>query len=586
MSAIIEVRNPTKTFGRGQAIRAENRSWMGIIMCLFILLIGCDHKPDQDEVSVNSAIFTRTGLFLEMAGSVPIRSITISRDGQTLVSQSLDSPGQALINLKWESGTRYDLKVSTRDGVVNMPVYAPDKPSPVKIADIALEDLDKEEMEYRYYASRGSEVCFSPDGAYIGVGSKGGYVYLVSTASKEILWKHKIPQGRVATVVISNDGKLIAGEESMDGFLYCFDLKTGNLVWQYKTAQDFDNKGSSVIRMRGRYKYYPLQLWGLKIDNDNNPYVMVRHASEKLINEKKTMVTTSMVYRFSIKTGQPVWKYPLKDSAWGLDISEDGKYVIPSMGWAKTATLVVIDGETGKPCWQYEFAGRQEGVESFRGTTGFMARISPDSRHVVVNQMYPDWTFVFDNQASSKNEKPLLLWKKKFLKVLDVSGVPISASSANLKLTNTDLIFATWSTRALGMGAETRCLPARHPDADTLFVYDYEGKLKWKWKLGEGIWNNDCLLSKKGEYMVIPIGLVPETSFANPKDMGVYVFSPNAQGGGTARLNWFYHTPGFAYKAAVSPDGKYIVVIEAPFDVDPDRLKEDIQGSHRLIILS
>jgi hypothetical protein len=228
----------------------------------------------------------------------------------------------------------------------------------------------------------------------------------------------------------------------------------------------------------------------------------------------------------------------------------------------------------------------QDDPELFRGTTGFEARISPDSHYVVVNQVYPDHTLVFDNLQSVKNGRAQLLWNKKFLEVIKVGKVPIGVSSVNLELTDTNLIFATWSTRAVGATANNIQFPAQHPDADTLFVYDYSGKLQWKWKLGEGIWNKDCYLSQGGKYMVIPIGLVPETSFANPQDMGIYVFNNQADGVATARLNWFYHTQGFAYKAAISPDGKRIVVLEGPFDIDPDPMKENIVGRHRLIILS
>ena len=72
----------------------------------------------------------------------------------------------------------------------------------------------------------------------------------------------------------------------------------------------------------------------------------------------------------------------------------------------------------------------------------------------------------------------------------------------------------------------------------------------------------------------------------NPHDMGIYVFNPKAEGGATAKMCWFYNIEGFAYKSDISADGKYIVVLEGPFDIDPDRIKENIVGKHRLIILS
>jgi outer membrane protein assembly factor BamB len=562
---------------------------IGVIVIISgLILIGCGPKENKadEKIAIDSVVFTRTGLFLKMSLPVSIQKVTISKNGNALVSKSIAATGETLVDFQWCGNTKYDLEVVADQATLAMPVYAPEKASPVKIAEIPLEELEKEEMEYRYYAARGTEVRFSPDGKYIGVGSKGGYVYLVEVASKKIVWKHKIPEARVAKVAFAGGGKMIAGEESRDGNLYCFDIVSGKIIWQYETLQDFKEKCSQITKMEGRYKYYPLQIWGLCVDKADNCYVMVRHCCERQINGKQVPVTTSMVYKVNLETGKPIWKFPINASAWGLNISEDGKYVIPSIGWAKQAPLFVLDGASGKPLWEYAFQSPEKNPESFRGTTGFEARISPDSRHVVVNQVYPDYTLVFDNQESIKSGQAQILWKKKFLKVLDVSNVPIGVSSVNLELTDEDLIFATWSTRAMGAVEKNIQLPALHPDADTLFVYDYDGKLKWKWKLGEGIWNKDCLLSKNAKYMAIPIGLVPETSLANPQDMGIYVFSPNVNGGATARLNWFYHTQGFAYKADISPDGKHIVVLEGPFDIDPDRMRENIVGQHRLIILS
>jgi outer membrane protein assembly factor BamB len=560
--------------------------WVTVIIAGFFLT-GCGQKSNQgdDNVTIDSVVFTRTGLFLHMNKPVSIQQIKISRDGRALVSSSPDAAGKALIDLAWRGNTKYDLEVVTEKTTLAMPVYAPEKPSPVKLAEIPLETLEKEEMEYRYYASRSTEVRFSPDGQYIGVGSKGGFVYLIHTASGKILWKHKIPEARVAKIVFADGGNLIAGEESRDGNIYCFDVKSGKIIWQYKTNHDFEGKCAQVTKMEGKYTYYPLQVWGLCVDKAGNGYAMVRHCCEKEIDGKRITDTTSLVYKLDLATGKPVWRFPIPASAWGLNISEDGKYVIPSIGWTRQATLWVVDSVSGKPLWEYAFNTPEKNPASFRGTTGFEARISPDSRYVVVNQVYPDHTLVFDNPGSIKNGQAQLLWKKQFLNVLDVSNVPIGVSSVNLELTNTDLIFATWSTRTVGTTGAAIQLPALHPDADTLFVYDYQGSLKWKWKLGEGIWNKDCLLSQNAGYMVIPIGLVPETSSANPEDMGIYVFSPNVDGGATARLNWFYHTQGFAYKADISPDGKYIALLEGPFDIDPDRMKETIVGKHRLLIL-
>ena len=362
-----------------------------LFVFLVIFLTGCGQQQDQktDSLTINSVVFTRTGLFVKMSEPVTIKQVNISRNGQNIVSQSFNAVKEVLIDLDWARNSKYDLEVVTDKQTVKMPVYSSDKPSPVKIAEILLEDLEQGEMQYRYYASRGAKVCFSPDGKMVGVGSKGGYIYVIDIESKQIVWKHKIPEGRVAKVAFTSDGRLYAGEESKDGYFYCFDARSGKLLWKYKTFDDFEDRGSQVTNMRGDFKYWPLVIWGLAVDRENNPYFMVRNNFEREIKGKKIRDINSMVCKFDGKTGKPVWKFPIATSAWGLRISEDGKYVIPIIGWAEEATLSVLDSSSGKPFWQYTFTCKDSKIDSFRGRTGFHAEISPDGKYVVVNQVYP-----------------------------------------------------------------------------------------------------------------------------------------------------------------------------------------------------
>ncbi|BBO81946.1 dehydrogenase [Desulfosarcina ovata subsp. sediminis] len=552
-----------------------------------LIFSGCAQKGNQgdENLKIDSVVFTRTGLFLKMSEPVSIQKVVLSKDGRILVTHSPGTAGQALIDLAWCNNTKYDLEVVTDKASLAMPVYAPEKPSPVKIAEIPLEDLEKKEMEYLYYAWRGAQVRFSPDGAFIGVGSKGGYVYLVRVSSKKIVWKHKIPEGRVSKVAFTNDGKLIAAEESRDGNVYCFDVNSGDLLWTYRSANDFDMQGFHPKTMGDRFTNYPLVCWGLCVDAKSNVYVMIRHNLEKTVNGRRKSMTTALVCRLNTQNGEPVWRFPINTSAWGLILSRDGRFVFAEIGFAKEAVLSVLDTRSGTPLWQYTFTSPAKGPRS-RWGTGFNGAISPDGRYVAINQTYPSTTFLFDNTKSIESGRPELLWKNQFLKTLDVGGIPIGTSSINIELTDTELIFSTYRAQATGRSTSPTAVPAMHPDADTLFVYDFNGNLKWKWKIGDGTWNSEGIISTDGRYIVLPIGVVPSNALADPEGMGVYVFELSRPGGASAKLDWFHHTEGFAYKGDISPDGKTIVVLEGPFDVDPDPLKEDIRGKHRLIILS
>ena len=566
--------------------KPNHRALPALLLTLFILLTGCGQKDPGENapVHLDSVIFTRTGFYLQGGSQAGIQEVSIEQDGQTLAHAAYPAPRETvLMDLDWQPGTRYELKAVTNGGPLETAVYAPGKPSAVKLAEIPLEDLDKGEMEYLYYAWRGAQVRFSPDGNSIGVGSKGGYVYLISMPEKRIMWSHKIPEGRVAKVAFTDDGRLVAAEESCDGNVYCFDVATGKVLWTYCSADHFKGPKTGITQ-RGMFKNYPFMGWGLCIDKQNNPYVMVRQTYEKTVNGRQQSITTSLVSKLDTATGKPVWTFPINGSAWGLTLSEDGRYVFPAIGWAKTAQLSVLDTATGKPLWQHTFTSPQ-GQES-RWGTGFEGEISPDGHYLVINQISPNVTHVFNNAKSIETGQAELLWQKQFFKPLDVSGVPIDTHSIHLNLTQSEIIFSTYSARTMNRSANQSASPAQHPDADTLFVYDYEGRLKWKWKMGDGTWNSESALAAGDRYLVIPLGIVPANTLSNPEDMGAYVFNLKASGGATAKLNWFYHTSGFAYKSDISPDGRHIVVLEGPYDIDPDPERENIVGRHRLLILS
>lgn len=559
---------------------------LSILLVLMTMITGCSRKndPGRSDLNIDAMVFARTGVFVKAGQKAAIETIALLKDGRELGMTHPDASGTALVDVQWQPEEKYELKVSAGDASRINPIYAPFKPSPVRIAEIPLEELEKGEMEYLYYAWRGAQVRFSPDSAYIGVGSKGGYVHLVDMASRQMAWQHKIPEGRVSKVAFTHDGKLIAAEESRDGYIYCFDAPSGKLLWKYRSADHFDMTHSRVTA-RGTFKNYPLMCWGLCIDQWNNAYAMIRHNTEKERRGRTQTVSDAMIFKLDTATGRPVWTFPIETGSWGLMLSKDGRYLFPSIGWADEALLSVLDTQTGKPLWQYTFKGSDNPAES-RWGTGFEGDISPDGRYLVVNQISPNGTFVFDNRKSVQTGQAELLWQRQFLKTLNVGGIPINLGCINLKLTDTDLIFTSYSARAALGSRNQAAMPVRHPDSDTLFVYDFDGRLKWKWKMGEGIWNSDGAFSADGRYLILPLGTEPANSLADPEDMGVYVFSPSAPGGASNKLDWFFHTEGFAYKADISADGRYIVVLEGPFDIDPDHMKEKIVGKHRLVILS
>jgi hypothetical protein len=118
--------------------------------------------------------------------------------------------------------------------------------------------------------------------------------------------------------------------------------------------------------------------------------------------------------------------------------------------------------------------------------------------------------------------------------------------------------------------------PFEHPSGNTIFAYDYDGNLLWKWRV-DG-YAGECALNDR--YLVIPLAqnLVTEDRSGH----GVYVFDVSERGGASSRLIQTYNTEGITVSADISPDGRYIAALEAP-----SRLEDGtVLGEYKVHILT
>jgi len=118
--------------------------------------------------------------------------------------------------------------------------------------------------------------------------------------------------------------------------------------------------------------------------------------------------------------------------------------------------------------------------------------------------------------------------------------------------------------------------PVKHPDAGSIMVFDLNGTLKWKFRLGGQVTN----IKTAGRYLIL--GTCHDQDTLDFNYTGVFVFDLTAGEGAAEKYIGFYHTNGpVLWKAlGCSDDGKTIV---AP--TWPVRVRTEEHGEHAVYIV-
>ncbi len=295
------------------------------------------------------------------------------------------------------------------------------------------------------------------------------------------------------------------------------------------------------------------------------------------------------IYAFDIESGKVLWRYPeneVMDSGvlW-IDVSQDGNYIAfdtyvdtkaGKRGVRKYADgqIVVLNSE-GKKLWSYEkpILPYQDNSYAYRGIS-----FSKDGKYLLGTDLYGAG-YLFDNEEIIKTGEAFPLWSKNISTAIEISGIPIYGSLNNAYILGNDVLFSVGSTYIplKARSAKYNKAPVEHPNGNTLIVYNLKGDLLWKWKV-EG-YTHRMFASKDGRFLVFPIA---QNIVTNNIDVhGVYVFDNSAVGGATSKLAYIYKTKGIVVAVAISPDGKYIAVLEAPVRLEDG----STLGEYRLHVL-
>ncbi|MCC4769960.1 dehydrogenase [Methanosarcina sp. DH2] len=521
-------------------------------------------------VPIDSVVFSRTGALLTLKDEAEISEIRISsEDNQVDVLDIEKTEDQSFLSFDWTPETRYKFEVITGSGASSaLEVYAPEKPALKEEYTIELEDVTPGPIEKTSMNTKGV-TKFSPDSKYLAIGTHGGSLKFIELATGEKVWEKQLVKGisdaRIADIEFSEDSKhLIVGEESPDAFIYCFDLN-GTEIWKFGAGKEL---GSDL-------KYMPA-MKKIKLDSNGNIYVAASRACGYIGEKYKYL---GRVYSFDPE-GNLRWKFPeseLMDSGvtW-IDATPGGEYAVfgttcftKADNW-KDGTVHVLNGNTGEEHWSYQILP----VEPFFDYTSiwYSTQITPDGEQLIT--MTSDGrAFLFNNSRIIETGIPEIAWQQNISTPIVVSGVPIYGSANYAYIVNDTLIFSIGSTFSKDKNKDA---PFEHPSGNSLFAYDSDGNLLWKWRL-DG-YAGEC--AQNDRYLVIPLAqnLVTEDRSVH----GVYVFDVSKSGGASSRLSQIYGTEGITVSADISSDGRYIAALEAPARLDDGT----VLGEYKVHILT
>lgn len=521
-------------------------------------------------VPIDSVVFSRAGALITLKEETNVSQVKVSSENSSTETIEIgETEAQVFAAFDWNPEVQYKFEVITGDGATSiLEVYAPEKPALKEEYAIELEDVTPGPIDKTSANIKGT-IKFSPDSKYLAIGTNGGSLKLVELATGEKVWEKQLVEGiaeaKIADIEFSNDGKrLIVGEESPDAFIHCFDLN-GTEVWKFGAGTDL---GSDLDHMPSMKK--------IKLDSQGNIYVAASRACGYIGEKYKYM---GRVYSFD-PDGNMRWKFPeseLMDSGvtW-IDATPDGKYsVFGTTCFAKAdkwkdGTVHVLDGNTGKENWNYSVPP----LEPFFDYSAiwYSTQITPDGEKLIT--MTSDGrAFLFDNSKIMETGVPEVKWQANISTPVVVSGVPIYGSANYAYIINDTLIFSIGSTFSKDKNKEA---PIEHPNGNSLFAYDTDGNLLWKWRL-DG-YAGECALNDR--YLVIPIS---QNLVTEDRDVhGVYVFDISKSGGSNSKLIQIYNTKGIAVSADISPDGRYIAALEAPARLDDGT----VLGEYKVHILT
>ena len=495
--------------------------------------------------------------------------------------QRLDA-NRVLFQLAWQPNQNYQFHLNDSEITATSPL----KPGPYLIRTVELDGLLSLMENLRQPAKPTALALGHGNTPKLAIATDSGHLAVFQPLTGEILWKTRISEGYVKQMTFSRDNTVLyVGEQAVDGFIYCYDLTTDKptLRWKYRTADDIETSTPTNPDSVYAWVSYPGPSCMRTLANGD---LLV--ASVHSWTENNTPLKKSQLYRFNGKTGDVIWKWTREGTVpkvmrW-FDVSADGKTLalLTDSGYnlqgsaaheidAGNGKLSVLNAEDGTEKWHIDIEPLREyfaQVTFWRGVS-----MSPDGKFINVTTD-DGRAFIFDVNQSEP------IWQENLATPLEVSGIPIIATTGMIGATDAAALFVTGDTYIpyhLRKGAQKPA--AGHPNGMTLFAYSWRGEKIWQWKLEN--MPQGLRIDAEDRYAVLSVS--KRAQDPNESLHGVSVFDLTAEDNGLAKYLYTYRTEGqLPYDTlAISADGALIVVVEVPIAMSD----ETVRGKNRVHVL-
>ncbi|MCK5492670.1 MAG: PQQ-binding-like beta-propeller repeat protein, partial [Candidatus Omnitrophica bacterium] len=390
-------------------------------------------------------------------------------------------------------------------------------------------------------------VCTSKDGKYFAVSSYDSYVYFLDSKDGRMLWHYHVPDGKLTSIVISDNGKYVfAGEQSADGNFYCLNADTGKLVWKYSTSSDLGSISDS-LPVSGIWTGMVKPNVRDVIIRGDTVYIRSRRTRIIEVDGERQKIKIGRIYAFDYKTGSLKWAYPKDGKMEGyrsstLHVSANGKYASwVIFDWDKEVNprVFVFDAGTGNILWQYQC---DTVAKYFKTSTAYSGAIfSPDAKFLSV-ALNDGRLVIFDNNKSLKEGRGVVHNIISLTTPIEAGTVPVMTYMTRSVFTrNNQLVVLTGHTYTTPF-ASTKQPPLYHPNSTSIFCLNVEGELLWRFTAGSNPSSFDFKYDPGREYLLVSFAHNVRSQDIN--EHGFYVFDLKKEGGSFSKIKAFYHTDG------------------------------------------
>ena len=418
-----------------------------------------------------------------------------------------------------------------------------------KVAEIPLGKV--EIRGFRQMGSTPGLVRLSPAGDRIVVGTETGEVMVFSIDGAQI-WSRKIGMGKISALEYTPDGqRIVIGENSQQGAVFCVDANSGTERWRRNSVEEL---GVDI-----RQKTFP-GIMSISLDEAGNAYAVALR-SIRFPNGQTDYF--ARIYRFDAQGQVALFPRDHNLDVWvsWCDIDPTGNNLAfgtsdytPGPYRKYKDNIYLFDTRTGEQRWSLHVAT----VEPYERTNmRFGPQWSTDGNYLSGVSA--------DGRAFFVDSGGKLLWSRVLSAPQRIQGVFVNATGLHTQHIGPYAIFSTGNT--YNRANWQLPTPVEHPQSNSVFLFDREGNLLKKRKLGGMIEE----MKTVGAELAVAVGRNIRTKDASIH--GVALLS-------TPELELVDWLPAAGPCVAVAASPKHVVAMEAPLQLDSG----EVVGAYRILV--